>query len=234
MWVPRYDILHGECWIWHQTAARNSETFWKAACAAIPLVKTEDRAEADAKVSNGFQFTPIQLTNYPNVWYRPHANQLRANAAAPLCILDRTGPPRTTKGATVLTAQDRLLSPRNRTKTHRSQTNHSRTVYPNGRNRKASLRKAPISIPSSFWPTSGRYMRKWWLRKWAAKRPWNTRLLRAFWWHVHWFSVTGVYCSSCLTLRASTPEELFIIREGDKYLRIDCLREPPTTLTPSS
>jgi hypothetical protein len=36
-----------------------------------------------------------------------------------------------------------------------------------------------------------------------------------------------------LTCPASTPEELFIIREGDKYLRIDCLREPPTTLTPS-
>jgi hypothetical protein len=36
-----------------------------------------------------------------------------------------------------------------------------------------------------------------------------------------------------LTCPASTPEDLFIIREGDKYLRIDCLREPPTTLTPS-
>jgi hypothetical protein len=32
-----------------------------------------------------------------------------------------------------------------------------------------------------------------------------------------------------LTCSASTPEELFVIHEGDKYLRIDCLREPLTT-----
>jgi hypothetical protein len=41
------------------TAARNSETFWKAACAAVPLVKTEDKTEADAKVSNSVRLPQI-------------------------------------------------------------------------------------------------------------------------------------------------------------------------------
>lgn len=41
------------------TVARNSETFWKAASAAVLLVKTEDKTEADAKVSNSVRLPQI-------------------------------------------------------------------------------------------------------------------------------------------------------------------------------